>query len=346
MMKQVLVRGFALFLLLSCNKDRVPSPVTGSGVYVVNEGNFNFGNADISFYNANTKQIANEVFKNENGFLLGDVAQSMYIKDSLGFIAVNNSRKVELIKIPSLQHLKTINIPYSSPRYILPADDSIAYVSELYSNKVHVVNYIAGTLKSEIAVPQYTEHLALVDEYIFAEGKKIYSNSNAKGAIFRLRIADNSYVDKQEFAGDAGGLVVDKNKHLWLAVDEDTVSHTNSMLVCFDKNLTVLSVYTMTNPELHPTYLCIDGSGTRLYFLSGKNVYATDISAGHPSLLFSTAANNVYSFSVDPLNGDFYLSDALDYVQSSRIYRYNSNGDFIHSFTAGINAGNFCFHNE
>jgi hypothetical protein len=47
-----------LFLILiafisSCCKDKNPDLPTGKGVYIINEGNFNFGNGEVSFYDPN-----------------------------------------------------------------------------------------------------------------------------------------------------------------------------------------------------------------------------------------------------------------------------------------------------
>lgn len=335
-----------LVSISSCHKEKTPDLPKSKGVYIINEGNFGFGNADVSFYNPETKTTTNDLFKTVNGYSLGDVAQSMYVKDSILFIVVNNSAKIEMVKIPSFQKIKTITISGSSPRYILPVDDSIAYVTELYSNKIHVINYQTGNLKTEISVPQYTEHLVRVDEYVFAEGKKIYSNPSSKGAVYRIRIADNTFVDKKEFAGDASGIVQDKNKNIWMALDEDSATSTKASVVCLGKNLNTVAQYTMSGFGFHPQHLHIDGNGETLFFLEGKNVYSTSISNLQPTILFTSSASNVYSIDVDPAYGDIYLTDALDYVQSSHIYRHDKTGALIHSFTAGVISGNFAFTHE
>jgi hypothetical protein len=50
-----------------------------------------------------------------------------------------------------------------------------------------------------------------------------------------------------------------------------------------------------------------------------------------------------YTLAVHPKSGDIYLSDALDYVQASNIYRYDSSGELIHEFKGGIITGGFFF---
>lgn len=345
-MNKIILLLICIVCISSCHKDKTPDLPKSKGVYIINEGNFGFGNADVSFYNPETKTVTNDLFKTVNGYSLGDIAQSMYIKDSLALIVVNNSGKIEVVTIPSFQKIRTITISGTSPRYILPVNDSIAYVTELYSNKIHVINYLTGNLKTNISVPQFTEHLLRVDEYVFAESKKIYSNPSSKGAVYRIRIADNTFVDKKEFAGDAGGIVQDKNKNIWMALDEDSATSTKASLVCLDKNLNTVAQYSMNSFGFHPNHLSIDGNGETLFFVAEKSVYKASITNLQPTILFSSTVSNVYSMEVDPASGDIYLSDALDYVQSSHIYRHDKMGALIHSFTAGVISGNFAFTHE
>ncbi len=340
-----------LFLILiafisCCHKDKINDLPTGKGVYIVNEGNFNFGNGEVSFYDPNTNAVTNNLFQTVNGYSLGDVAQSMFIKDSIAFVVVNNSSKIELVKLPSFQSIRTIEIAGSSPRYILPVSDSIAYVTELYSNKIFVVNYLTGNLKTEISIPQYTEHLVQSGEYVFVEGKKIYSNPSAKGALHRIRISDNTYIDKKEFAGDAEGIAVDSNKFVWILTGADSASATTAAIRVFDKNFNLLFNYSFGQLADHPTMLKVDAARGAVWYVLGKDVLMTDNFSFPGWPFIHSSATNIYSIGVEPVTGDVYVSDALDFVQQSRIYRYNKSGTLIHSFTAGIISGNFAFNHE
>ena len=75
MKKNLLHIVFALLLITtSCHKENsgVVTVANTKGVYIINQGNFGFGNADISFYNPDSVLGANNpvngLFKGVNGY--------------------------------------------------------------------------------------------------------------------------------------------------------------------------------------------------------------------------------------------------------------------------------------
>ena len=53
---------------------------SGSGLFILNEGNFQYGNATLSYYDPAARKVENEVFYRANAMRLGDVAQSMTVR--------------------------------------------------------------------------------------------------------------------------------------------------------------------------------------------------------------------------------------------------------------------------
>ena len=93
-----------LLLLASCKKDTPavdnnPDIIKEHGVFIVNEGNYTWSNASVSFYNFVNGQYFEDVFDEVNNRPLGDVAQSIAVSNGKAYIVVNNSNKIEIVDL-------------------------------------------------------------------------------------------------------------------------------------------------------------------------------------------------------------------------------------------------------
>lgn len=99
----VLFIVFCLTAFVGCMKwdygKMEPFRATGDGLFIMNEGNFQYGNATLSYYDPETKKVENEIFYRANAMKLGDVAQSMIVRDTIGWVVVNNSHVIFAISI-------------------------------------------------------------------------------------------------------------------------------------------------------------------------------------------------------------------------------------------------------
>jgi hypothetical protein len=360
-MHRIAFHLFLIAMVSSCDKNHAPALPASPGVYIINEGNFNFGNGEVSFYDPVTNELNNDNFQIANGYMLGDVAQSMFIKDSLGFIVVNNSQKIEVVKIPSLKKVGTIPMHDSNPRNFFPLNDSIAYVTELYAKKIWILNYKAGFIIGSISTDSWTEKIIGIGSELFVQQKILSTVPASFATLIRINTSANTAFHNNTFGGrDVNGMVKDKLNRIWIAVDEDTARGLYAGFYCFDRNLVEQKSFFFTSFNHHPLRLCVDSKGEKLFY-ADKDVYSFSIDDTHipsTSLIQGNGAN-IYAMDIDPSTDDIYLSDALDFVQQSRIYRYDKDfvqqsriyrydkrGTLVHSFTAGIISGNFAFRHE
>ena len=165
---QSLIILILISFVVSCEKDPtsckdgiVPEPAL-KGAFIVNEGSFTAANASLSYFNSDSGKIFNNVFKSANGENLGSVANSILIHDTLVYIVVNNSDKIEVIGVNSFKKIVTIQLPAgSSPRHLALLNDTKGYVSNLYMNSCSIIDLAVnnGTL-SPVDVPKFIEDLS------------------------------------------------------------------------------------------------------------------------------------------------------------------------------------------
>jgi hypothetical protein len=106
-------------------------------------------------------------------------------------------------------------------------------------------------------------------------------------------------------------------------------------------NLNVEKTFTFSASS-SPHHLVIDANREYLLYIN-NSIYKMNIadSTLPTNAFISNQSNNFYSMAISNYNNDIYVSDAMDYVQNSTIYRYSFSGQLIHTFKAGINASGF-----
>lgn len=139
----VLFIVFCLTAFVGCMKwdygKMEPFRATGDGLFIMNEGNFQYGNATLSYYDPETKKVENEIFYRANAMKLGDVAQSMIVRDTIGWVVVNNSHVIFAISTNTFKEVGRIT-GLTSPRYIHFISDEKAYITQIWDYRIFIVN--------------------------------------------------------------------------------------------------------------------------------------------------------------------------------------------------------------
>jgi DNA-binding beta-propeller fold protein YncE len=344
-------------LFASCTEDgdgsESPKLLPRTGVFVCNEGNFTFGNASLSFYNTDSNTVQNQMFQNNNGFPLGDVVQSMAIKDSLGFLVINNSGKIFVINTHNFKHTATIS-GLTSPRYIHFINASKAYVSELYSKSISVVNPVTYSATGFVPVGSSTEQMVQLGDFVYVTSW--YRNNK----IYKINTLTDELIDSLEVHKQPNSLQLDKNNNLWVLCDGGYLGiegeKDSAALFNIDPNqLIIEKKFTFPVFEASPSELQLNGTRDTLFFMSGdwggtqndntRGVYKMDVGAEAlpEEPLITENDRSFYGLGIDPDNSEIYVSDAIDYQQNGWVFRYSSTGVLIDSFMTGIIPGAFAF---
>lgn len=316
--------------------------IPSSSLFVVNEGNFMYGNATLSCFDTISKKVENDLFYRVNGLPLGDVAESMTIWNSKGYIVINNSGKIYVMDIRNGKYTGKMT-GFTSPRYIHFVHPQKAYVTDLYAGKITIVNPATGQLTGSV----HTSSHASTEEMV-QFGEFVYVTCWSGDQTVLVIDTKTDQVTAEIASGDQPcGIVLDRYNKIWVLCQAQPGNGSKSMAKLQRINpltRTIDKSYQFP-ADAKPVKLTMDGKGENLYFLLGNNVQKMSVLADQlPDKPFITLqAKLLYGLGVDPINGNIYVSDALDYQQSGVISRFSASGRVLDTFKAGIIPGRFCF---
>lgn len=319
----------------------------GNGLFIINEGNFQYGNATLSYYDPTTDHIENEVFIRANGMKLGDVAQSMTIRNNVGWIVVNNSHVIFAIDVNTGREMGRIE-NMTSPRYIHFVSDTKAYVTQLWDNRIAIVNPKTYSITGYITVPGMTMETGSTEQMV-SYGDYVYCNCwSYNNRIIKIDTRTDEVVDELRVGIQPTSLALDKNGYLWTATDGgyegSPYGYEPAALYKIDaETFTVSGVFNFALGE-SLSEVQINRAGDRLYWIN-DGIWSMDVNATSvPTRPFLESRDTkYYGLTVSPYNDDVYVADAIDYQQQGMIYRYTSEGEFICQFYAGITPGAFAW---
>jgi YVTN family beta-propeller protein len=348
---------FIIVAAFSCSKNPVreettivtPPPVNTSyqnGIFVVNEGNYNWGNASITFINTQDTTVEQDVFKNHNDRSLGDVAESMLAFNGQGFILVNNSNKIEVVSLKDFSSVKSMT-GFNSPRFLAVVDSSKAYVTNMRTD-ISVIDLPTLTVTKTINTGCWTESILKYDNliYVTAIGMMTEPSSHRNARILIIDTKLDQIVDSIKTGKEPMGMVMDKKDKIWVLCTGGYDQFEPPTLIRIDPSLRIIDkVFTFPGTSATPSRLCINSNKDTLYFLNNGIYQMPVVSSSIPSSPFIPAGQHLfYGLGIQPSNGNIFVSDAKDYVQNGVVYQYNQvTGSLLNTFPAGRIPGSFCF---
>ena len=314
---------------------------TGRGLFIVNEGNYQYSNASLSYYDPASGSVDNEIFMRANGMKLGDVAQSMTIYGNRGWIVVNNSNVVFAIDLQTFRESGRIT-GLTSPRYIHFVSDSKAYVSQLWDNRIAIVDPQTMSVTGHITVEGMDPDSGSTEQ-IVASGPYVYVGCwSYQREILKIDSRTDSIVARLEVGFQPNSLALDRYNRLWALTTGDDTQRP----ALYRIDLATFSIDGRFDffEGTEPRELTTDGDGERLYWIN-DGVWAMDAGATRLPLrpVIRARSTLYYGLTVDPVEGDIYVADAIDYQQRGTVYRFSADGREKEAFEVGITPGSFCW---
>ncbi|MCX6133684.1 MAG: YncE family protein [Ignavibacteriales bacterium] len=324
------------------------TPTSTTGVYIVNEGNFQRGNSTLTVYLPDSNKAYQDVFALANGRNLGDTGNDIVLYGGKAYIVVSGSQRIEVISLETNKSFGTITFPGKrNPYRLVILNDAKAFVTNLSDSSITEFN--PSTLQivtDRIKVGTYPMGI------LGANGKVYVCNSGfGYDSTVTVLNATTGGLIKTIVIGDSPSEIgVGPNNEVIVKCDgrSDYVKPANDTPGSISKinadNDVVFSKVTLPLATYgHPGRMTISSKGVG-YFQAKTGVIkfsytGSIISVGGTPFSTITA----YGLAYDDVTDRLYVTDAKDYAQPGDVYILDTNGASIRQFLGGVIPGAIAF---
>ena len=324
------------------------TPSAPTGVYVVNEGNFQRGNASLTFYMPDSNKAYQNVFTLANGRDLGDTGNDIAIYGGKAYIVVNGSQKVEVISTADNKSVGTLQLQgQRSPYDIVILSDAKAYLTNVYDSSITAFN--PSTLQivfDRIKVGANPQGIASANGKIYVCNSGFgYDNS-----VTVLNAGTGTLIKTVYLDASPSEVGVGPNNEVVVKCDgRSDYSNPNNdtpgsiSVINSDNDVVVIKAILHLATYGHPGKMAVGTKGFG-YFV-GKTGIIRFSFTGSTLTVEGTPFSTIqaYSLTVDNATDRVYATDAKDYVELGEVAILDSQGKELKRFTAGIVPGAIAF---
>lgn len=315
--------SFCSFMLWSsCREDEDPCKnlTYENGAWILNEGTFNSNTATVSFV-GNNSCIEIDAYAAANASTaLGDVGQSIAFSGDKAYIVVNNSNKVVVVDISTMAKITEIT-GFVAPRYILPLPNNTAWVSNIYSDLIHVVDLQTNTIVDSFSVecpnvgdftPCQTEQMAYVNGNVYV----VNMNSN-EVLVFELNT--RTLLTTLPVAPFPASIAVDNSNDIWVMCSGSYLLPSSAALI----KISTLGEQIVRNIGISgsPNSLAIHSNNTA-YYVNNNRIVSRDLStiASPEQLVLDSQGGTFYGLSIQLGSNTLWVCDAGSFSSQGKVY--------------------------
>ncbi len=332
-------------VVLSATTDQVAQGVATSkymGFFLLNEGNMGSNKATLDYFDYASGLYSRNIFAERNPSVareLGDVGNDLQIYGGRLYAVINCSNLVEVMDLSSAQHIGVVSI--ANCRYIT-FSDGYGYVSSYVSESSddyrlgEVVKFDLETLEvvDRCVVGYQPEQMVVVESlnrlYVANSGGYQY-DGEYDNRISVIDLASFDVVDEIEVADNLHGLELAPNGKIYISARGDNGSIGSSTHILDPATGALTNLWSLPNSRM---WL----SGEALYILSadygstsvGYGLYDTLTDAMLSTSIIADGSSSSfihpYAIAANDETGEFFVTDASDYVTSGYIYCYSREG--------------------
>ena len=333
-------------VMFSCKPDKPVNPKAlnlGSGVFVLNEGNFQFSNASLSFYDIEADTVGNNLFYKVNDAPLGDVAESMALVNGKLYVVVNNTNLI--YKVDATTMVCDTTEPFKlgdfySPRELFFVTPEKAYVSDIMGAGLWIINPKDMSHCGFVETGKTTEKMVPVGNELYVSNwSNYYMPGMEKNTVQVVDMNNDLKVTEIQVGKEPNTMAVDKNGHVWVLCEGATWEADGEQPTLWEIDPMLKTAERRCVFDGTAMVLRANPAGDQLYLIFNNEVRRFDIGTLTLSESFRITAQEegvFYNMAVDPRTGDIYVTDAKNYMMNGTVYRYSDDGLLLKSFEVGV----------
>jgi hypothetical protein len=338
MKKQIAQLFIFATIFYSCKppaKESDPLPdLLQSGMFIVNEGNFQSGNGGVSYYDSVSNTVTQDIFSLKNNRPAGDVCQYLSYFQNQFYLVVNNSGKIEILNADFVS-TKTIT-GLTSPRYIAFTSSTKGYITDLYAKGVSILNTSTEIIEKKIPINHWTEELLNYED-------TLYVTSPDSRYLYLIDSKAEALKDSIDIGYGSSSIAIDNNHFIWILCNGNQTLSILPSIVCINpQNREIIRTINASSYSIFASKINFNRMNNCMYWIE-NDIYKidTDNLSSTKEIVINASGKTFYGLAVKSANGDIVVSDAGDFSQRSTVYVYTKNGLERNSFKAGLISGNF-----
>jgi hypothetical protein len=331
MIKKILVFALISGFGIACqNKEIGPQWVAGANdgsgsVLVINEGNFQWGNASLGLYDPQTNQYTDRIYQSHNQQALGDVFQAVDENETHYFLSLNGSNQI--LKIDKENYRLTASRTGSGAPRFIEVSQGLLFCSDLYQPVLTIYDANELQIVKSLRFSEALSGLGSGADYLLAQ---------LPNELQVISIAELERAKSRSFSGQIVTSLQLADSLAWVLVEENNRSQFFKLSL---PHLEILD--SLSYPATDLNHFAVEGE--QVWAFNAGGMYHYNPTTEVWDSLASWSLQRLYGFAHHSEQGEFYLSDALDFNQASVVRRYDLEGQQIGEFEAGRICNGFFF---
>lgn len=321
-----------------------------SGLYLLNEGNMGSNHCTLDYLDFATSIYHRNIYAQRNPRTvkeLGDVGNDLQINGDQLWMVINCSNKVEVCHLNDASRIGQVNIPncrnvifHQNFAYISSFVGPVSLTQKAQQGRIYKVDTHTLQIVDSVTVGFQPEEMGIIDNRIYSANSGGYLLPAYSNTLSQINL-ETFKEEKQIIVGtNPHRIEADHHHQLWVST-RGNYADIHPALYCLSLNANGVIVVTDSLPIAISDMQLV---GDTLWYFGANWNAATqqnnvqygmiDVRTHQPitTTLFDDAEiahiTVPYGLLVNPIDKDFYLMDAKNYVSSGQLLHFNPDGTF------------------